>query len=195
MQEPITGFYGAVALSAALWAGGVAAQPLGGKEARAQLFSPKGATVEMMPLAFLTPENTALLNQVAAGYAYYAAVAIAPGEDLLKSEATMLVANQHSTEAASKIALSQCDKARKGKDKCVIAAVVRPEKWQSGRLQLSVEATVAMGKDYGRSGPRALVISPQSGAWALGKGANAAATALGACASKGATDCALAVAD
>lgn len=172
-----------------------AAPPLTGKEARALMFSPKGSAVEMMPLEFLTPENTALLQQVAEGYAYYAAVAIAPDEDLLKSEATMLVANQHSTEAATEIALAQCDKARKGGKACVIAALVRPKKWEQRALQLSVEATVALDKEYGRSGPRAMAISAQSGAWALGKGDGAADAALASCAAKGAKDCAVIAAD
>ena len=75
-------------------AGAAMAAPLTLKEAKAQVFSPKGVSVEMVPLAFLSTENSDLLRQIAEGYAYYPAVAIAPGEELLKSEATMLVANQ-----------------------------------------------------------------------------------------------------
>lgn len=176
-------------------ASSVSAQPLTGKEARRQLFDPAKAQVEMVKLDFLTPEKIALLSQVAQGYAYYAAVAIAPDEDLLKSEATMLVANQHSVEAAARLALDQCDAARKGGAKCVVAAVVRPKNWQERPLQMSVEATIAMGKQYGKSGSRAMAVSPVSGAWAVGKGDSASTSALQACAAKGAQDCIIVVAD
>lgn len=173
----------------------VYAEPLTGKQAQKQMFSPKGAEIVMMEHKSLTPQNIALLQQVASGYAYYAAVAIAPGEDLLKSEATMLVANHHSVEAASTAALAGCNKARKGGAECVIAAMVRPKKWQPRDLQLSVEGTVALNRDYGRTGPRAMAISETTGFFALGKGGDAQEAALAACTKKGAEDCVIVVVD
>ena len=83
-------------------AGASRAEPVSGKDAAKMVFSPKGAEVEMLPVAGLSSESTALLQQVVKDYAYYAAVAIAPDEDILKSEATMLVANHHSAEAVTR---------------------------------------------------------------------------------------------
>lgn len=176
-------------------AGAAMAQPLDGKTARTQLFPARGAQVEIRPVQGVSAEEAALLQKVARDYDYYAAVAVAPDEDLLKSEATMLVANQHSTEAAEKIALGRCNKVRKGGRKCAVVAVVRPARYQPRALTLSLEATRAMGRDYGNSGPRALAVSPSSGAWAVGKGAMAQRTAMNACAAKGGRDCQIVVAD
>lgn len=171
------------------------AEPISGKEAAKLMFSPKGAEVEMLPVEGLSPESAALLQQVIKDYAYYAAVAIAPDEDILKSEATMLVANHHSAEAAAAAALAGCDKARKGGANCVVAAVVRPKGWEARALQLSVEGTVALKSDYGKNGERAMATSAETGFFALAQGADAQAAALKACAEKGATDCTIAVAD
>lgn len=171
------------------------ADPISGKDAAKLLFSTKGAQVEMLPVNGLSAESSALLQQVVKDYAYYAAVAIAPDEDILKSEATMLVANHHSTEAAAAAALAGCNKARKGGAKCEVAAVVRPQKWQARALQLSVEGTVAMKNDYGNNGERAMAISARTGFFALAQGAGAQAAALKACAEKGADDCTVAVSD
>lgn len=171
------------------------AEPISGKEAAKLMFSPKGAEFEMLPVNGLSPESTALLQQVIKDYAYYAAVAIAPDEDILKSEATMLVANHHSAEAAAAAALAGCDKARKGGANCVVAAVVRPKGWEARALQLSVEGTVALKSDYGKNGERAMATSAETGFFALAQGADAQAAALKACAEKGATDCTIAVAD
>jgi len=190
------GIFGGFATMAILAGAGVAlAEPLDSRTAKAQLFSTRGASVELLPVQGMSDENAALLRQVAEGYAYYAAVAVAPDEDLLQSEATMLVANQHSTEAAAKIALERCNKARKGGRACEVAALVRPAKWESRGFSLSVEATAAMDKEYGRRGSRALAISPSTGAWAVGQGDAAQRVAINACAAKGGNDCLIAVAD
>lgn len=176
-------------------AGAGFADPINGSDAKKLIFSPKGSEVEMLPVAGLAPESTALLQQVVQDYAYYAAVAIAPDEDILKSEATMLVANHHSAEAASAAALAGCDAARQGGSACVVAAIVRPKGWEARALQLSVEGTLALDNDYGKKGERALATSAQTGFFALGKGAGAQAAAIQACNDKGATDCAVSVAD
>lgn len=149
----------------------------------------------MLPVNGLSAESAALLQQVVKDYAYYAAVAIAPDEDILKSEATMLVANHHSAEAAAEAARAGCDKARKSGAKCVVAAVVRPRKWQARALQLSVEGTVALQADYGKKGERAMAVSPATGFFALANGAGAQSAAVQACNDKGASDCIVVVAD
>ncbi|MDZ4136958.1 MAG: 5-aminolevulic acid synthase [Paracoccaceae bacterium] len=169
--------------------------PLEGKVAKKQMFSPKGGEVQMMALDFLSADHAAILQSVAQGYAYYGAVAVSPDEDLLQSEATQATANHHSVEAASQAALAGCDKLRKGKSPCVIAALIRPKGWEARALQLSVEGTVALNKDYGKRGARAMAISPGTGFFSLAKGDAAQATALAACTAKGAKDCVIAVAD
>ncbi len=193
MRNGMRAVLGAVALLAG--AGAALAQPLDGRSAKAQMFGVRGVSVEMLPVQGVSAEDAALLQQVAEGYAYYAAVAIAPDEELLKSEATMLVANQHSTGAASQIALDRCNAARKGGRACEIVALVRPARWEPRSFTLSVEATVALDKEYGRRGPRAMAISPATGAWAVGQGDNAQRIAINACAAKGGNDCTIAVAD
>jgi len=194
MQKRGVALLGA-ALVFAGWAGGAMADPISGRDATRMVFSPEGAEVEMLPVEGMTEETAALLRQVAKDYAYYAAVAIAPDEDILKSEATMLVANHHSARAASLAALAGCDKARKGGANCVVAAVVRPRKWEARPLQLSVEGTVALRADYGKKGERAMAASPQTGFFALASGPGAQAAAMRACADKGAQDCIIVVAD
>jgi hypothetical protein len=176
-------------------AGAGFADPVTGKDAGKMMFSPKGAEVEMLPVTGLSQESAALLQQVIKDYAYYAAVAIAPDEDIMKSEATMLVANHHSVEAASAAALAGCNKVRQGGSTCVVAAVVRPKKWDARAVQLSVEGTLALKNDYGRKGERAMAISAKTGFFAVAQGAGAQAAALKACAEKGADDCSVAVAD
>ena len=182
-------------LGVAFFAGAAMAEPISGRDANKLMFSSKGAEVEMLPVPGMTAETSALLAQVIKDYAYYAAVAIAPDEDILKSEATMLVANHHSAEAAAAAALAGCDKARKGGADCVLAGVVRPKGWEARALQLSVEGTVALKADYGKKGPRAMAVSPATGFFALAAGEGAQAAAVAACNDKGASDCAVVVAD
>lgn len=175
--------------------GAVFAEPISGKEAEKLLFSPKESEVEMRPVAGLSAESASLLQQVVKDYAYYAAVAIAPEEDLLKSEATMLVANHNSVEAAEAAALAGCNNVRTGGADCVVAAIVRPKNWEPRALQLSVEGSVALKNEYGKKGLRAMATSAETGFFALGQGAGAQETALQACAAKGALDCVIAVFD
>jgi hypothetical protein len=190
MAKVITGLTFALACGSM-----AAAEPITIREAKKQLFSPKRSEVEMIAHDFLSPENSALLEQVAQGYAYYAAVAVAPDDELLKSEATMLVANHHSAEAASVAALAGCDAARKSKTPCEVVALVKPRKWEARDVQLSLEATLALDSDYGRKGPRALAISPTTGFFGLGQGDGAGQTATAVCSEKGADDCIVVVAD
>ena len=193
MSDMKTGMV-AVCLGLAL-AGPGLSEPLGGNVAAWELFAPEGIAVEMVGASALSPQNAALLQQVASGYAYYAAVAIAPGEDLLKSEATMLVGNHHSVESASKLALEGCEAKRTAGPACIIAALVRPERWKPRDFQLSQDATKAFDSFYGRKGVRALAISPLTGSFALGGGFRPSAKALKECAANGASDCTVVIVD
>lgn len=175
--------------------GAALAEPVSGRDAGKMVFSPKGAAVEMLPVEGLSSENTALLEQVIKDYAYYAAVAIVPDADLLTSEATMLVANHHSAEAAAAAALAGCNKANTTATPCVVAGVVRPLKWEPRAVQLSVEGTVALKSDYGKRGERAMATSAETGFFALAQGAGAQDDAVKACTEKGASDCQVVVAD
>jgi hypothetical protein len=172
------------------------AEPVRYNVASKNLFSVKGATVEMLPVPGLSPDNAALLESVVKDYAYYAAVAVAPEEELMTSEATVLVANHHSAEAAAAAALAGCNAARNGGAECVLAGLVRPNKWQPRDFQASLEATLALTGDFKKiKGPRAMAMSAQTGFFGLGSGAGANEAAVAACAAKGATDCAVTVAD
>jgi hypothetical protein len=175
--------------------GAALAEPVSGKEAAKMMFPANGAEVEMLPVAGLSPESAALLEQVVKDYAYYAAVAIVPDADLLTSEATMLVANHHSAEAASAAALAGCNAANTTETPCVVAGLVRPAKWEPRGLQLSVEGTIALKADYGKRGERAMATSAETGFFALADGAGAQAAAVQSCADKGASDCQVVVAD
>ena len=191
MQKMVLALFGA----GMVLAGAAVAEPISGKEAKKLMFSPKGVEVLLLPVEGLTPEHAALLGQVVKDYAYYAAAAIAPDEVFLESEATTLVANHHSVEAASAAALEGCNKLRKGGAACAVAAVVQPKKWQARGLQLSAEGTAALKDDYSKKGERAMAISAQTGFFALASGAGAQAAAVAACSEKGASDCFVAVAD
>lgn len=183
------------ALVFASLSGAAMADPISGKDAASMMFSPKGAEVDMQVVDGLPAESAALLEQVVKDYAYYAAVAIVPDADILKSEATMLVANHHSAETAAAAALEGCNAANTTATPCVVAAIVRPKKWEPRALQLSVEGTIAFENDYGKRGERAMAISEQTGFFAFAQGAGAQDAAVKACADKGASDCAVVVAD
>lgn len=186
------GLWGLVLGMAAATAG--AAQPVDGRSARDALFSPRGSSVAIVR-GVLPEDQAELLAGVAAGQAYYGAIAVSPDEGLMV-EATVAAVNHHSVEAAATAAVRDCNARKKGRADCVVAALIRPRGWEEGRaLALSAMATEAFRSDYGRSGARALAVSPSTGAFGLGKGEGAAEAALAACAEGGATDCAVAVAD
>ncbi len=179
-------------LSAALvagLAGGASAEVLTGKAAKKALFSGKDVAVQVIKQPFLVDNQAEILGSVAVQQPYYGAIAVSPNEGLM-SEATVAAANYHSVEAASVAALAGCDAARKGKDACVIVALVRPKGWEARPIQMSADATAAFRKDYGGKGA-ALAVSATTGTWGMAKGANAADAAIAACAAKmtDANDC------
>lgn len=175
----------------------VAADPITGKAARAVLFAPEGAEVEMLVPGLLSEGDAAALKMVAEAQPYYGAVAISPDEGLM-AEATVAAANYHDTDAATLAALMGCDAKRKGASPCVVVALIRPKGWEPRGVQLSAAATVGFAKDYkGRRG-KALAISTSTGRWGVATGDKAVTAAVAACAAKAAppvTDCAVVVAD
>ena len=179
-------------LSAALMtglAGGASAEVLTGKAAKKALFSGMAVAVQVMKQSFLVDNQAEILGSVASQQPYYGAIAVSPNEGLM-SEATVAAANYHSVEAASVAAMAGCDAARKGKDPCIIVALVRPEGWEARPIQMSADATAAFRKDYGGKGA-ALAVSATTGTWGMAKGENAADAAITACAAKmtDANDC------
>ncbi|AZB65230.1 5-aminolevulic acid synthase [Cereibacter sphaeroides] len=184
-----------VAALGILTAGAALAQPVTGREAKKMLFPPAKAEVEILPVAFLSENDRALLRMVVSEQPYYGAIAVSPDEGLA-SEATIAAANHHTTEAAARAALAACEEKRKGRAPCAIVGFVRPKGWKSRPLSLSSDATEGFRADYGTRGPRALAVSPATGRWGIGAGAGAGEAALAACAKAGgAGDCVLAVAD
>lgn len=146
------------------------AQTVTGKEAGKALFAPVKAEVEILPAANLPKDQAAALKMVGAGQPYYGAIAISP-KDGLMSEATVAAANYHSTDAASAAALAECDAKRKGKEPCVVAALIRPKGWKDKGVQLSSDATAGFRKSYDAAAGTALAISPLTGGWGIGAGA------------------------
>lgn len=175
----------------------LAADPITGKAARALLFAPEGAEVELL-LPDLLPEAEALaLKMVAEAQPYYGAVAISPDEGLM-AEATVAAANYHDTNAATLAALAGCDAMRKGAAPCVVVALIRPKGWEPRGLQLSAAATAGFGHDYKGRGGKALAISASTGRWGVATGDGAGSAAVAACAamdSPPVADCAVVVAD
>lgn len=169
--------------------GAAAAQDLlSGKEAQRQLFKTNGAVGAVSPT--LSAADQDILAQVAQTQRYYGAIALSPDEGLL-SEATVAAANYHSVEPARTAALAACNaKRKKGSASCVIGADILPPRYEEGRaLQLNMEASTAVAKDYRRlRGDKSFAISEGTGNWGFGE---SDAAALSACASQGASDCAV----
>lgn len=164
------------------------AQTVTGDGAAMLLYPPRPAEVDMAPGDVLPKDQANMLAMVAKDQPYYAAIAISPDEGLM-SEATMAAANHHTVEAASAVALSQCNAKKTGAADCVIVATVRPEGWEARPLQLSAAATEDFANYSG-----ALAISAATGAWGIGTSGD---EAVAACVAKQptATDCAVAIAD
>lgn len=184
-------------LAAVLAATTLQAEPMTGKAAKKQLFTIKRTEVAVRDHPALTETDAAVLQQVGAQQAYYAAIAFSPDEGLA-SEATVAGTNFHDTAAAEAFALKACNALRKdGSAECAIAAVVLPKGWEERDLQLSVSATAMLRGDYRKGkGPKALAISPSTGQWAVETGDDAGDAALAACAQQAQTDdCTVVVAD
>jgi len=171
------------------------AEPIGSAEARKAVWPAKtGLAIVMRDHPKLAADQAALLATVASGQPYYGAIAFSPDEGIMV-EATVAAVNHHSVEAAEAAALRDCDAKRKGDEGCAVAVVLRPDGWEARPFQLSHAATEALRKEYGRTGSRAMAVSDATGAYGLGAGEGAAEVAVIACATAGATDCNVVVAD
>ncbi|MBM7067501.1 5-aminolevulic acid synthase [Actibacterium sp. 188UL27-1] len=167
------------------------------KVARGQLFSPKGSSVEVFPTDFLGEAEAKAVKGYAAQFEYYAAFAVSPG-DPADSGSAVGLANFHSEAAARTAALGACNARRQTGRPCIVVAVTRPKGWKPRNIQLSAEATAAFRKEYRKArAPKAMAISPSSGAWAIGRGdgSRALATCNDRAAKRGRQDCQIAIAD
>lgn len=158
-----------------------------GDAAAGGLYEPQAAEVEMTD-GLLPKDQSKVLKMVARDQLYYAAIAISPDEGLM-SEATVAAANYHSVEAASVAALAECNAKKTGAALCAIAAIVRPEGWQAGSVQLSSDATAGFRSAYDAG---AMAISAATGSWGIGADE---AAAVAACTDRNpdATDCAVVI--
>lgn len=189
------GFLGVV-LGVAL-AGAATAEPIGGKEARKQVFSLKGAQVDVLDVEGLSDQDRAILEQVGATQFYYAAIAMSPSEGLM-SNSLVAAANYHDVENARTVALEGCNERRESEsESCVIVAEVRPKDYEPRDLELSFGATEALRKDYRKGkGAKALAVSPSTGKFSVAKEEGAAEIAISTCAELSeAEDCIVVVQD
>ena len=106
------------------------------------------------------------------------------------SEATVAAANYHTVEAASTVALAECNAKKQGASDCLVVALVRPEGWTAQPLQLSSDASAALA-DYAGG---AVAVSAATGSWGLGDSLDAA---VAACVARNpaASDCVAVIAD
>lgn len=177
-----------------LLAGTAGADPISGDMVRNTLRADAGVVVSIIQHRALPQDQAQILATVAQGQAHYGAVAFSPGDGLIH-EATVAAVDFHTTEAASAAAVADCDTKRKGRAKCVVAALIRPAGWEARPVQMSAAASAALQKDYGTSGTRAMALSAATGQFALARGADAAAKALAECNAKAKGDCIVAIAD
>ncbi len=177
----------------------LSAQTLTEKEARKQLFSVKGHSVQIPKHSFIGADEEKLLRQIAQTQYYYGAVAVPPNEGLF-SEAAFAAANFHSIPAAEKVALKNCEAKRKGGAPCTIVLRIFPKKWSQQPLMMSRDATEGFEKQYKRAkSPKAFAISPSTGAWASFEGEGGEVFSVARCNDKaksnGAKDCVLVLRD
>jgi hypothetical protein len=185
------------ALALALAATAVPAQQADSRAARDQLFPERGRSVVVADVSFLGEAERKAVEQYAQQFAYYAAMAVSPG-DPASTGSAVAVANYHSAADAQAAALKGCNARRTTGQPCVIVATVLPRGYAPRPLTLSLDATAAVRKEYRRlQSPKALAVSPATGAFAYarGDGGRAIAACNAEAAKKGAQDCRVAVAD
>lgn len=173
------------------------AQTLSERQARDQVAAPRGTDVRVADLPWITNEVRQQIERELGNYPYYAALVMSPG-DPGATPAGGAIVNFHSPEAATRAALAACNAQRTSGPDCVVVAQVLPRRYQGGRLTLSRAATDALRGDFGRlDSPKALAISPATGAFsfARGDGTRALASCNAKAAEQGAQDCRIAVAE
>lgn len=161
-----------LALCLAALAVPASAETLTGAQAKKALFPAGKAEVVLLPEANLPANVATALQQVGAAQPYYGAFAISPDEGAL-SEATSLAVNFHSVQAAGAFAVADCNKKKTGKTDCIVAAVIQPKGWKDKGFQLSSQATEGFKDSFPRK-DGAFAISPSTGGWGVGAGADAA---------------------
>ena len=175
---------------AVLAATAAVAEPISGRDAAKALFAPQGAQVIIVKAAGLPAGEAKALKTVLAQQPYYAAAAFSP-EDGLLTEATAMVGNYHSAEAAAAVALALCNQNRKGATPCVLAATTQPKGWKQRALSLSSEGTNGFKTLYPATGG-AMAVSLATGAWAIMGDAKAALAGCKAATQKP-KDCAIVI--
>lgn len=185
-------------LAVALPLSSVSAQAVDSRAARGQVFSERGRSVQVADVSFLGDAERKAVEQYAQQFAYYGAFAVSPGDPADKTGSAVAVANYHSPASAQQAALAGCNKRRTSGGPCVIVATILPRGYKPRGLTLSVDATTALKKDYRRLGsPKALAISPSTGAYGIdrGDGGRAIAICNAEAKKRGAQDCVVAVRD
>jgi hypothetical protein len=174
-----------------------AAQTLTEAQARDQVASPRGSRILVADLDFLNDQAKRQIEAAAEQFPYYAALVLSPG-DPAENQSGLTVANYHSPQVATEIALSTCNARRTSGAPCVVVAQVVPRRYEPGRLTLSKEATEALRGEFRRlDSPKAFAISPGTGRYAMARGDGT--RALSACnaraAEAGEADCRIVVFD
>jgi len=148
------------------------ADTLTGSKAKKALYPAGKAEVLVLPEANLPANVATALQQVGAAQPYYGAFAISPDDGPL-TEASSMAVNFHDIQAASAFAVADCNKKKKGKADCIVAAVIQPKGWKDKGFQLSSQATEGFKDGYPRK-DGAFAISPSTGGWGVGTGTEAA---------------------
>lgn len=181
----------ALILTICLLAQTAGAQVLNGQGAAAQLF--KGSGHGLLVSGALSPSDRATIQallpimekRLSQPIRYYGAIAFSPADGVV-SESLQAAINHHSTEAASRAALSACE-AAKTRGFCAVAAQIVPQAYAQRAFTLSETATIGFFERYLRAGgPKAFATSARTGAWGMGP---VDAAALADCAKAGAPDC------
>lgn len=188
------------AIFAVTLAGPALAEPLSGQAALGALFDPGSRQVVLS--SRLDPREQAMVRlmvplmerQLGRSLDYYGAIAMSPDEGF-QSEASQSALNHHSVAAAERAARAACDANRKpGSRRCIVAARIVPRGYAARAVTLSSNATRALQERYApAAGPKAMAISPSTGAFGVG----APQAALGTCqaGAGSAGDCSIVVRD
>jgi hypothetical protein len=186
-----------------------AAQAIDGATAQRQLFAPRG--VQLAVSRSLSEQERAIMgamvkeaDRTGQSFRFYGSIAYSPSEGLT-AESLQGAFNFHSTAASDRASVARCNQARKsGSAPCQVAAQVLPRGYESGRVQLSYDATNGFRSTYRRvRGAKAMAISDGTGAWKMAEGVDAAdatSTAVALCNEaaaklRGPADCRTVIAD
>lgn len=184
-----------LAMSLGLLAGGAFAEPLSFSEARKVALDTKRTVAVVTDVSFLEEKELNILKGLRETIPFYGAVALSPSEGLYV-EWVNASGQFHSREGARQAALAHCEDNRKPESQsCVVVLEVLPRGAKDDlALTLSGPAASALRKEYRKlEKPRAFAISDKTGNFGFARGDGA--RAISGCASQGATDCRIVVAD